>query len=96
MAIDPDAHAAFSSFGSMSIILMSIVGVSCGVSALGLWQGKRWAVRLALVVLSVNILGDLFNVVIRHDYRVLIGLPIGGTMILYLLHREKRLKEFGA
>jgi len=93
--LNPDAHAAFTSVGGMSVLLMSIVGVSCGATAIGLWKGKRWAIRLALIVLSINIVGDLFNSVIRHDYRALIGLPVGGVMILYLLHREKRFKEFG-
>jgi hypothetical protein len=46
--------------------------------------------RLAIVILSVNILGDLFNVFARHDPRTLIGLPIGGVMIIYLIRNRKK------
>jgi uncharacterized membrane protein YccC len=46
-----------------------------------------WA---ALAVLSVNLAGDTANALIARDWHTLIGLPIGGVMILYLL-REQRL-----
>ena len=42
-------------------------------------------VPLALGILSVNLVGDLLNAFVRHDLRTLIGLPIGGAMIAYLL-----------
>lgn len=61
------------------------VGLGCAVAAIGLWNGTRWGVRLAILILSVNILGDLINVLLRHDYRALIGLPVGGAMIFYLV-----------
>ncbi|PYL42932.1 MAG: hypothetical protein DMF42_05530 [Verrucomicrobia bacterium] len=41
-------------------------------------RNREWA------HLFINIIGDLVNVVTRHDYRSLIGLPIAGAMIFYL------------
>jgi hypothetical protein len=82
--VNPEAHSAFQSFGGWAIFLMLGVGLGCAIAAIGLWSGTRWGVRLALVILSVNILGDLINVFVRHDYRALIGLPVGGAMIFYL------------
>jgi Holliday junction resolvasome RuvABC DNA-binding subunit len=55
-----------------------------------MWRGSRWGMRLALAILSVNILGDLFNALMRHDLRTLIGLPIGGAMIAYLICSRKK------
>jgi hypothetical protein len=49
----------------------------------------RLGIRLALVILSLNIIGDLFNALMRHDFRSLVGLPIGGAMILYLVRHQK-------
>lgn len=94
--LNPDAHAAFGSLGKKSILIMSIVGAGCAGAAAGLWRGKRWAIRLALIILCANIVGDLLNALVRHDYRALIGLPIGGAMMLYLLHRERCFKKVGA
>ncbi len=63
---------------------MTTVGVACGAAAFGLWRGNIWGVRLALIILVLNIVGDLINVFLRHDYRALIGVPIGGAIIVYL------------
>lgn len=93
--LNPEAQAAFQSLGRMSILLMAIVGMACAFAAAGLWQGRRWGIHLAIVILSINIMGDLFNAVVRHDYRALIGLPIGGAMIFFLVRRRNRAEKFG-
>ncbi len=86
---NPDAHAAFSSIGGAPQLLMLVVGTGCGFAAVGLWRRSLWGVWVALTILSLNIVGDLFNAVVRHDYRSLIGLPIGGAMIVYLARYRK-------
>src|SRR5262245_9353767 len=83
--LNPEAHAAFHSLGTWPVsLLMSFAGVGCALAAIGLWQGARWGVVMALVILSINLVGDLFNTLARHDYRALIGLPIAAAMIFYL------------
>jgi uncharacterized membrane protein len=82
--INPEAHLAFQSIGKFAIILMFVVGAGCAFAAVGLWRNSLWGIRVALVILSLNIVGDLLNALVRHDYRALIGLPIGGAMIFYL------------
>src|SRR5881396_2269249 len=82
--LNPDARVAFQSLGSWSILLMLTVGTGCALAAIGLWNGKLWGIRLAVAILFFNIIGDLANVVARHDYRSLVGLPIAGAMIFYL------------
>ncbi len=83
--LNPDAHVAFQQIGRLSILLMVVVGSACAVAAIGLATRARWGVPLALGILSVNLVGDLLNAFVRHDLRTLIGLPIGGAMIAYLL-----------
>lgn len=67
---------------------MAVVGVACGLSAIGLARNAEWGRRLAIGVLTVNLIGDSLNALLRHDPRTLIGLPIGGLMIWYLLTRR--------
>jgi hypothetical protein len=71
--------------GYVAVALMLIVGAGCAFAAIGLWCGSRWGIGLASIILSFNIIGDLFNALVRHDYRALIGLPIAGAMIVYLI-----------
>ncbi len=91
--LNPDAHVAFQSIGSWSIVLMVTVGTACFLAAIGLWQGALWVSRVALIILTVNIMGDLINALFRHDYRALIGLPIGAVMIFYLVRSKTQSKS---
>jgi len=84
--LNPDARIGFQLLGTApALAVMLVVGIACASAAIGLWNAAPWGSRLAVIILSLNILGDLVNAFVRHDYRTLIGLPIGGAMILYLL-----------
>ena len=92
--LNPDAHAAFQSLGKMSILLMLIVGTACAFAATGLARSRLWGRNLGLIILAVNLVGDSINAFARHDLRTLIGLPIGGAMIFYLVQaRNWKSKE---
>jgi len=89
--LNPDAQKAFRFMGRLAVLLMCLIGLACALTAVGLWRGFNWGLKLALVILSLNLIGDLINVAMRHDYRSLIGLPIAGVMIFYLASRPKSL-----
>ena len=90
--LNPDARVAFQSLRSWSVLLMLTIGTGCALTAIGLWHGKLWGVPLAIAILFINIIGDLVNVLIRHDYRPFIGVPIAGAMIFYLARFRTRRK----
>ena len=91
----PDARIEFEDFGTWSIALMAIVGASCGLAAFGLARNAEWGRQLAIAVLTVNLVGDAFNAVFRGDLRTLIGLPVGGLMIWYLVKLKPQPKLDG-
>ena len=82
--LNPEAHGAFQSIGWLSILLMSTVGTTCGMAAIGLARNTTWGCWLGILVLTVNLVGDLTNALLRHDLRTLIGVPIAGAMMVYL------------
>jgi hypothetical protein len=86
--LKPEARVEFQKIGSTSVALMAVVGAACGLAAVGLAKNAEWGRRLAIGVLTVNLIGDSMNAFLRHEPRTLIGLPIGGLMILYLLKRS--------
>lgn len=88
--LNPEAHASFLAMGGWGIVLLVVVSAACAGSSYGLWTGVDWGRRLAVGVLTVNLIGDAGNLVLRGDPRTLVGLPIGGIMILYLLSRRVR------
>jgi len=88
--LNPDAHRALTDLGAWGMLLMAAVAIACALAASGLWIQAQWGRRLAVGILAINLLGDLMNAVTRGDLRTLIGIPIGGAMIFYLLRARTR------
>jgi hypothetical protein len=89
--LKPEARVQFQEIGrGTSIVLMTLVGAACALAAIGLTRNTEWGRRLAIGILTVNVIGDSLNAWLRHDPKTLIGLPIGGLMIVYLLSKEFR------
>jgi len=89
--LNPEAQVGFRQIGvALSILLMTVVGLACAGAAIGLSRMAEWGRRLALAILTVNLTGDSVAAWLRHDPRTLIGLPIGGAMIVYLLRVKGR------
>src|SRR5438045_3616481 len=82
--LNPEAHAAFQTNDWLSILLMAIVGTACGLAAIGLARNTTWGYWLGIVVLAVNLVGDLTNALFRRDLRTLIGVPIAWALMVYL------------
>jgi len=92
--LNPDARLAFESLGYWSVVLMLTVGTACLFAAIGVWRARSWGTWLALIILLINMAGDLMNVFVRHDYRGLVGVPVAGAMIFFLLAYAHRSKNF--
>src|SRR5262249_49535393 len=86
--INPQAHSGFLQMGPWAVVLMCSVCFACATAALGLWRCRIWGWWTALVILSMNLAGDTIHFIAAHDGRTLLGLPIGGLMIAYLVKRR--------
>jgi hypothetical protein len=86
----PDARVEFDEFGPWSIALMAAVGAACGLAAYGLARRAEWGRRVGIGVLTVNLVGDMFNAVFHGDLRTLIGVPIAGLMLWYLISEGRK------
>ena len=89
--LKPEVQTQFQTIGrGVSAALMAIVATGCGFAAVGLARNTEWGRRLAIGILTINLIGDSLNALFMRDAKTLIGLPIGGLMILFLV-RTKRL-----
>jgi hypothetical protein len=87
--LKPEARNQFEEIGrGVSIVLMAAIGIACGLAAVGLAQAAKWGRWLAIGILTANLIGDSVNALLRHDPKTLIGLPIGGLMIWYLVKKK--------
>jgi uncharacterized membrane protein (DUF2068 family) len=92
--LNPRAQAGFATMGRWAIVLMCVVFVACALTAVGLWRGARWGYWLAIVMLAVNLFGDIANVLMGTERKALIGIPI--VIILLIFLASKRVREFFA
>jgi uncharacterized membrane protein (DUF2068 family) len=88
--LKPEARTNLATLGPWAIVLMAVVAAGCAAAAFGLWHRRRWGHRLAIIGLGINMLGDTANALVRDDWRTLIGLPVGGAIVAYLLSRRVR------
>ena len=90
--LNPRARENFTTLGMWAIVLMLIVCIACASAALGLWRGSWWGYWLAVALLTINLLGDIANVILGTEPRAAVGIPIV-ILILALLMSGRR-KQF--
>jgi hypothetical protein len=88
--LNRDAQVGLRELGGWGLGLMFMVAIVCVLAAIGLARRARWGHRLAVTAIAVNLLGDLLNAVVLGDLRTLIGIPIGGAVIWYLMSSRTR------
>src|SRR5262245_14887501 len=88
--LNPRARASFRDLGFWSAALMLAASSGCAVSAIGLWRGSRWGHIAALSMLAISLVGDVLNVALGTEPRAVVGIPIVGVLITYLLTRSVR------
>ena len=87
--LNPRAREGFANMGIWAILLMAVVSAACATAALGLWRCRVWGYWTALLILSINLIGDTANALVTRDWRTLIGLPIGSAMLVYLMAKRR-------
>jgi hypothetical protein len=84
-SLNPRARDEFTKIGPWGIVLMLVVAGFCVAAARGLWTRARWGYRLAVAGLSLNLVADLAGAIVLHDPVRLVGIPIAGAVLAYLL-----------
>ena len=91
--LNPHARAGLTTMGFWAVLLMTGVSIACAAAAVGLWRYTRWGFWTALVILVSNLAGDTVNALVNRDWRMLIGLPVGGLLIWFLVKQRHLLRH---
>jgi len=88
------AAAAFHALGPASGVLLLVVGAAALAGAVGLMRGRRWAWWVAVVLFSVDGLGDAVSVFATGNWlKSAAGLMISGAFV-YSLCRKGVMRFF--
>jgi hypothetical protein len=88
--LNPRAREGFASMGAWAIVLMCAVSIACALAATGLWRGARWGYWLAIALLTINLIGDIINVVTGTEPRAVVGVPIVIAILAFLTSKRVR------
>jgi hypothetical protein len=88
--LNPRARQQFGRLGGWALVILLPVAGACALASIGLWRLRRYGYFLAVVLLVVNLAGDLVNVLLGMEPRAAIGIPIAGSIVAYLLSRPVR------
>ena len=88
--LNPHAREGFSHMGGWAVVLMIVVCVACLSTVIGLWRGRWWGYWLALIMLMINLAGDLINVITGAERRAAFGIPVAIFIMAYLLSHQNR------
>lgn len=90
--LNPHGLEAFHHIGIWAIVLLLVVSIFCGLTAFGLWYGKLWGFRIAIGMLIINLIGDIYNFASGTEPRAVIGIPIVGLILFFISKPE--IKEY--
>ena len=89
--LNPRAQENLSMLGFWAVVLLGTVSLLCAAAAIGLWRTARWGYWLAITLIVVNLIGDVTNVLLGTEPRAIVGVPIAGLILAYLLSKRVRL-----
>jgi hypothetical protein len=88
--LNPIAYKQLASLGSTVGIFFLLLGAALTTAGIGWFRHRLWAWRLAVVIISTQVLGDLVNCVRGDLLRGGTGLIIAGALLLFLLQPRVR------
>ena len=79
------AYRQLAPFGRTAGVLFLILSAALGVAGVGWFERQLWGWWLAVVIITTQVLGDLFSIFMGHFARGAAGVLIASALLLYLL-----------
>jgi hypothetical protein len=83
--LNPRAFRELAPYGKIVGIPFLLLGVTLAVAGVGWFKCRLWGWRLAVAVITTQVLGDLVNVFKGHVVEGGIGVAVAGALLFYLL-----------
>ena len=88
--LNPIAYKQLAPLGRIVGVLFLVLGAALITAGIGWFQRRLWGWRLAVVIISTQVLGDVVNCVRGDWLRGGIGVIIAGALLLFLLRPRMR------
>jgi len=88
--LNPTAYKHLAPLGPIAGMLFLVLGAALTTAAIGWFRRRLWGWRLAVVIISTQVLGDVVNCVRGDWLRGGTGVIIAGALLLFLLRPRIR------
>jgi hypothetical protein len=88
--LNPIAYKQLAPLGGTVGILFLLLGAALTAAGIGWFRRRLWGWRLAVVIIAIQVLGDVINCVRGDLLRGVTGLIIAGALLLFLLQPRVR------
>jgi hypothetical protein len=88
--VNPGAREAFGRMGLAGPVLMATLSAACASAAAGLWRGRPWGYRAAVILLAINLTAAIANVLTGAGPRAKVGIPIVAALLAFLTSKHVR------
>jgi hypothetical protein len=88
--VNPHGHEGLVRIGLWAVLLLFAASASCAAAAVGLWRRAGWGHKIAMALITINLLSDIANAILGTEPRAIIGVPIALAILLYLMSRRVR------
>ncbi len=75
----------FRELGPRGVVFLISVSLLCIAAAIGLWWHRRWRYRLAIVLIALSLIGDLFTLFDLRQPQAMIPIVVATAMLSFLL-----------
>jgi hypothetical protein len=88
--LNPIAYKQLAPLGSAVGILFLLLGTALAAAGIGWFRRRLWGWRLAVVIITTQVLGDVVNCMRGDWLRGGTGFVIAGALLLFLLRHKVR------
>jgi hypothetical protein len=88
--LNPVAHQQLSTLGGVLALPFLCLALALFVAGLGWFWRRRWGWIFAVVIISINLLGDLFNGFRGEWLKGGLGVLIAGSLLSYMTRKHVR------
>lgn len=88
--LNPTAYKQLAPLGGTVGILFLLLGAALTTAGIGWFRHRLWGWRLAVVIIAIQVLGDVVNCVRGDLLRGGTGVVIAGALLLFLLRPRVR------
>jgi hypothetical protein len=88
--LNPTAYAQLAPFRSRAGVLFLLLGGSLALAGVGWFKRRAWGWRLAVAIISIQVLGDVITVSTGDLAKGSVGFAIASILLIYLLRPKVR------